>query len=190
MKKLFLGIAIGLILALPIGAHAEGIVNMIGKTIDGQFDVTLNGKKLDNPAIVIEGTSYLPVRAIGDALNLDVSFDANLGINLKSKDNTSVQSGAIKIDPKNDPAFVRAQKIADLQKQQRDLISQMDPISDIIIKHDHDKLVDRSTPDTEEYLQAKQKLDELRKQYQDIDAQIADLQKQQQDYYKQQQAQQ
>jgi hypothetical protein len=58
---------------------------MIGKVVDGTFNVKVGDKTLDTPAIVIEGTSYLPVRAFGDATGYDVGFDSNLGITMTPK---------------------------------------------------------------------------------------------------------
>jgi hypothetical protein len=92
MKKFIFGLILGLVIAIPVGAHGE-VVSMIGKAIEGQFNVTLNGTKLDTPALVVDGTSYLPVRAIGEALGLDVKFDSNLGIELKQKNVESVANG-------------------------------------------------------------------------------------------------
>jgi hypothetical protein len=88
MKKvsiLSLGIVIGIASSISFSAAAESIQSLIGKQFDGQFPVTINGKVLDNQAGVSEGTSYLPVRAIGDALDLDVKFDAKTGIELSKK---------------------------------------------------------------------------------------------------------
>jgi hypothetical protein len=84
MRKYMIGALFGFILAFGISAHAE-VVNMIGKVVDGTFNVKVGDKTLDTPAIVIEGTSYLPVRAFGDATGYDVGFDANLGITMTPK---------------------------------------------------------------------------------------------------------
>jgi hypothetical protein len=86
MKKAAFYILIGFFLALPIGTHASSIVDtIIGKTIQGEFPVKIAGKVLDKKAAVIDGTSYLPVRVIGEALNMEVMFDADLGVELKPK---------------------------------------------------------------------------------------------------------
>lgn len=89
MRKYVIGMFVGCALSFAVSAQAE-IVSMIGKTIDGAFPVKVSGKQLEQTAIVVEGTSYLPVRAIGDALNMDVSFNADLGIELKQKEVTPV----------------------------------------------------------------------------------------------------
>ena len=89
MRKYVIGALIGATLTFGTQAFAE-VSTMIGKAIQGSFPIKLDGKQLKDQAIVIDGTSYLPVRAIGDALNLDVSFNSDLGIELKKKGGTSV----------------------------------------------------------------------------------------------------
>lgn len=91
MKKYILGGIVGFILAFTVSAHAE-VVSMIGKVIDGAFPVKVDGKTLDTQAIVVEGTSYLPVRAFGDATGYDVKFDADMGITLTKKQETTAQN--------------------------------------------------------------------------------------------------
>ena len=86
MRKYIIGMLVGFVLAFSLSAHAEDIKTAIGKVIQGEFPVKINGKQLDKNAIVIEGSSYLPVRVMGDALGLDVSFNADLGIELKKKE--------------------------------------------------------------------------------------------------------
>lgn len=85
MRKYIIGVLFGIALTLGVSAHAE-VVSLVGRAIEGTFPVKISGKQLDQGAIVIDGTSYLPVRAIGEALNMDVSFNADLGIELKKKE--------------------------------------------------------------------------------------------------------
>lgn len=86
MKKFVAGIIIGSVLSFTISAHADELASLVGKEIQGEFPVTLNGEQLSNQAAVVDGTSYLPVRAIGEALNLEVSFNAEAGIALTNKE--------------------------------------------------------------------------------------------------------
>lgn len=86
MKKYVIGGIAGFLLATTLSAHAEEITSLIGKTIQGSFPFQIEGKTLATPAIVVDGTSYLPVRALGEATGYDVSFDADLGISLKKKE--------------------------------------------------------------------------------------------------------
>ncbi|OPH57826.1 hypothetical protein BC351_04840 [Paenibacillus ferrarius] len=86
MKKYILGGITGFLVATTLSAHAEEITSLIGKTIQGAFPFQIEGKTLGTPAIVVDGTSYLPVRAFGEATGYEVSFNADLGISLKKKE--------------------------------------------------------------------------------------------------------
>lgn len=83
MRKYFIGAIIGSALTIGITAHAE-VSDMIGKVVDGVFPVTVDGELLANEAIVIQGTSYLPVREFSETLGYEVSFDMIEGIGLNA----------------------------------------------------------------------------------------------------------
>jgi hypothetical protein len=84
LKKLVIGVVIGFVLSLPLTANGA-VQSLIGKVVDGEFTVTVNKSLLPNKAIVIEGTSYLPVRTLSDATGYNVYFEANKGIDLVDK---------------------------------------------------------------------------------------------------------
>lgn len=86
MRKYLIGMIVGIALTISATTYADDITSLIGKTVQGVFPVKVNGDILAKTAIVIDGTSYLPVRAIGDAIGYDVSFNADLGIELKQKE--------------------------------------------------------------------------------------------------------
>ena len=86
MKKYIIGFIVGAIVSVAGTAYADGIKNVIGLKVEGSFPVKVNGVKASNDAVIIDGSSYLPVRAMGEALNMDVTFDADLGIELKEKE--------------------------------------------------------------------------------------------------------
>ncbi|WP_159882781.1 hypothetical protein [Paenibacillus puerhi] len=108
-----LGIIIGIAGSITVSAGAENIQTLVGKKIDGEFPVTLNGKILESSAGVIEGTSYLPVRAIGEALDLTVTFDQIQGIVLSKKEEDVKLNGLQKdkntVDPAKDVSFLKDQ---------------------------------------------------------------------------------
>jgi hypothetical protein len=75
MKRGFsLGLILGLVMALPITAFGSEVISMIGKKVDGQFPLIINGVQTEKPAVSIEGTSYIPVRSAGELFGYDVSF--------------------------------------------------------------------------------------------------------------------
>ena len=89
MKKFVSGLLIGFLLAIPTYAIAEQ-TSMIGKTIESEYPVIIDGKELEVPAIVVDGRSFAPVRAIGEAVGLDVSFE-NQTITLTSSNPQGLQ---------------------------------------------------------------------------------------------------
>lgn len=100
MKRLVVGIVIGMMLSLSATVYAEEIKSMVGRAIEGTFPVHVNGKTLETRAIVIDGTSYLPVREISEKLNMVVKFDSEKGITLEhDTSNTPEWAGTVIIGP-------------------------------------------------------------------------------------------
>lgn len=86
MKKSILAFIAGAIFATAGSVYADELKTLVGKSIEGQFPVKVNGVPLEQQAIVVDGTSHLPVRAIADALNMDISFNSDLGIEVSEKE--------------------------------------------------------------------------------------------------------
>lgn len=158
MRKYIIGGIMGFLLAFSISAHAE-VVNVIGKVVDGTLNVTVNGNKLDSQAITIEGTSYLPVRAIGDALGLKVGYDATTGVSLNSSPSTVMQ----------DQIKALGDKARTIFEQRRNLYT----ASIVPYESDNGKTKDDA------YYAAKKQYDDMSKQLNDINDQIQALTKQQ-----------
>jgi len=74
MKKILLGFIIGVLVTFPLYALAN-TVSLIGKTVDSEVPVKLDGKYLGTKAIAIQGTSYLPVRSLTEAIGYNVQYD-------------------------------------------------------------------------------------------------------------------
>lgn len=89
------------------------IVNMIGKTIQGQFPVSVDGVTLTNPAIVVDGTSFLPVRQFGETVGYAVYFDTEGGVRLEKQ--TVTDTAAI------EERYQTAIKNAEIQRNQTKL---------------------------------------------------------------------
>lgn len=84
MKKFIAGAIFGAALMVGVTAYAD-VQGMVGKVVDGVFPVKIEGQTLENEAIVIEGTSYLPVRELAEKAGYEVSFDMEEGIGLKKE---------------------------------------------------------------------------------------------------------
>lgn len=77
MRKFMLGLLFGIALAITSTTYADEIKSMVGKNVQGEFPVYINGLELDTSAVVIDGTSFLPVRKISEYTNYDIGFDEN-----------------------------------------------------------------------------------------------------------------
>lgn len=165
MKKYIIGAVFGFLLATAFSAHADEVISLIGKQVQGTFPVKVFNKMLSDQAIVIDGTSYLPVRAIGEALNMQVSFDSQTGISLSNGINQE-----------------KINKINDLKKQSDDLTKQIEDLYQVIKPYEvagyGPNGVGMKQPD-DTYYTTKKKRDDLIAQRDAIDKQIQDLQNQQ-----------
>lgn len=76
MKKFIMGLLIGGIIAGTI----TGLAAQYAAT-EATFKILVNGEEFTSnpPALVVEGSTYLPLRAMGDALGVPVNWNAELG---------------------------------------------------------------------------------------------------------------
>jgi hypothetical protein len=91
MKKIVLGMLIGIGLSLGVTAYADDIVSLIGKKVDGSFPLIINNVRADKDVLVIDSTSYLPVRSAAVLFGYDVSFNADLMVILTKKNDAVIQ---------------------------------------------------------------------------------------------------
>ncbi|NEW08225.1 copper amine oxidase N-terminal domain-containing protein [Paenibacillus sp. SYP-B3998] len=91
MKKFISGITVGLVagVVLTIGtsSFADSVISKVEAYINPSIPVTLDGQtiSLDKPVAIIDGSSYLPVKSIGQVVGKDVSWnDKTKSIELKS----------------------------------------------------------------------------------------------------------
>jgi outer membrane translocation and assembly module TamA len=134
MKKisiLMLGIVIGIGLAITSSVYADDIQSLIGKTIQGEFPVKIDGKTLGKKAVVIDGSSYLPVRIIGDATGYDVTFDAELGVKLTKKAGVNVVSAPGTIETKEEiqARYDKTEAEAKIEREKQENIGKASTIS-------------------------------------------------------------
>ena len=86
MKKYVIGAIIGALLSFSTSVYGEGLADLIGKKVDGTLPFKINGKKSDKDVIVIEGTSYMPIRASAELFSYDIEYDeVNKEVHMQSK---------------------------------------------------------------------------------------------------------
>jgi hypothetical protein len=97
MKKFIIGVLFGVILSTSMSVYGEEVKSVVGQAIQGTFPVKVNGDILNNEAVVLDGTSYLPVREISEKLGMEVKFTPDTGIELTRPepklDNTGMPIG-------------------------------------------------------------------------------------------------
>lgn len=105
MRKYVIGVIIGAAITISGQALAETVSN-VGKKIQNEYEVYVDGTLLAKEAIVVDGTSYTPNRVLADAVGYDVAFEKNT-VFLTKKEETSVTSeAAAGEESQTDPAVV------------------------------------------------------------------------------------
>jgi len=92
MKKLFIGVIIGAMLATTITAFAE-----TAQTIDvifGRVKLIVDGKPVDKETLLYDGATYVPLRAAAEILGIEVGWDGET--------NTATLTSPVKADPEEE----------------------------------------------------------------------------------------
>lgn len=109
MKKLnnfkwfTLGVAVCLILSMMVFPAMAASFSKTAELVYNNIKITLNGDAITPKdasgntvePFIIDGTTYLPVRAIGDALGMNVKWDTGANTVVLSYENAGNQDGAI-----------------------------------------------------------------------------------------------
>src|SRR5690606_3332597 len=89
MRKYLIGVIIGAILLFGAQTFAD---SLIGKKVDGVVKVTVDGSELETAAVVIEGVSYAPLRAVAESLQLEVEYsDGVVMLSRQDKEDSNLQ---------------------------------------------------------------------------------------------------
>lgn len=111
MKKLITGVIIGILISTSFSVYAD---SLIGKTIKATFPLFIDGEQASQNVIVVEGTSYLPVRAAGEMFGYDVRFDSESNEVFLDKaiitNETTIQEEGEKVDVIKE-AFTSAENV-------------------------------------------------------------------------------
>ncbi|MNC12460.1 hypothetical protein D3C76_422130 [compost metagenome] len=96
MKKYIVGFLVGAIFTVSTAAFADDVKSLVGKAIQGEAPVIVDGKQLDT-AIIVDGKSYAPVRVIGEAAGYSVTVEGKKVI-LKSEAKDTVKTTSENLD--------------------------------------------------------------------------------------------
>lgn len=77
MKKLVLGLGVGLFLGLASGVIAATSERVEAVFVEYAYEVNGEVREVDTPALLYHGTSHLPTRVIANMLGYDVTFLAD-----------------------------------------------------------------------------------------------------------------
>lgn len=91
MKK----ISLVVIAFLLCAGTAYASSNVVGKKVDSVISVYKDGQKLNTEAVVINGVTYAPVRAVSEAVGVDVKYEGGKVTLSTSTANTSKIEEAI-----------------------------------------------------------------------------------------------
>ncbi|GCL71805.1 hypothetical protein PN4B1_17100 [Paenibacillus naphthalenovorans] len=134
MRKYLIGALVGAALALSFNVSAA-VESLIGKSVQGEFVVKLNGNELPNKAAVVDGSSYLPVRAIGESLGLEVDFENNeVLLNEPKKEDTS----QVTVQPVSPTESESPVTIESIEFKIRDVKSNIQTLTQIIDYNEKD----------------------------------------------------
>lgn len=127
MKKFVMGLVLGVGLTVAVSAAAEEIQSLIGKQVEGQVAVVVDGVQINVPAAIIDGTSYAPVRAVGEAIGHEVDWKEGKVI-LESKQITPKSTASSSVGPTVTPApsteaYTKDRVDAEIQRLEVDLYS-------------------------------------------------------------------
>lgn len=89
---IMVGIIIGVAISIPLQAVAESL-SKVGKQVEVEVPVRVNGELLDTPAIGIEGITYTPARSLAETLGAEVDWDGDAGeVVIEMKGNENIES--------------------------------------------------------------------------------------------------
>lgn len=123
MKKFVAGLIIGVGIASSFNVSAA-VDSIIGKQVEGTALVKLNGADIGKESIIVNGSSYAPVRAVGEALGLDVDFQNNEVV---------MTNKSVKVA---DEVKERNQKISQLRKENQVITQKIAELRQITLPYD------------------------------------------------------
>ncbi|OMF48585.1 hypothetical protein [Paenibacillus peoriae] len=100
MKKIVAGFLAGALFTIGATSFADEIQSLVGKKIQGETSVSVNGKSIDK-AVVVDGKSYAPVRSVAEAAGMKVQFGKE-GIALSDEPTKEIKPDPVTTEPITD----------------------------------------------------------------------------------------
>jgi hypothetical protein len=169
MRKYVIGFLVGVLCASVAPAYGA-VSSLVGKKVSGEYTVKVDGTTLSNKSVAIDGTTYAPLRAIGDATGYDVSFE-NKTVVFTKKESESKGSDQVTND-QTTTENPNAASIAEIDAQLTGLRKQL-----INISNELTSLNAKYMTSDDETLKSslRSQADVLKEQYKQIEAQIKEL---------------
>lgn len=73
MKKFMMGLIVGVLITISTSVIAEE-TDVVGKVIDATMPLFIDGQQADKDLIVVDGTSYAPMRAASGYFGYDIEY--------------------------------------------------------------------------------------------------------------------
>lgn len=127
MKKLIVGFIAGLIMATSVSVYADEGLEKIEAYVRKGLPITLDGKKveLDNPAVMVDGSTYLRLRDVGKITGVGVDWnEATQTVELKSVELKSATVSGVAPTP-TPGSDVKVPALSDMQRQILELKEQI-----------------------------------------------------------------
>lgn len=74
MRKYVIGFIAGVVCAIGGTAFADDVASLIGKQVSAEVKIKVNGQLVRQPGIIVNNTTYLPVRASGELFGYSVYY--------------------------------------------------------------------------------------------------------------------
>lgn len=166
MRKYVIGAIVGFCLSIGVGAHAE-VSSLVGRVIEGVFPVTYNAAPIGD-ALVLDGTTYLPVRKLGEAMGLNVAFDADLGVSLTKTVSETTYAIPQEVKPVVTTPVDNSKKIQEIDVKIKSIQNEIPT---------YEQLIDGHKRNNRPYEQTENSLAKLRETITDLEKQKAELSK-------------
>lgn len=163
MRKYVVGAIVGATLMFGIQA---GAASLVGSKVAGTKDVTLNGTTVGQ-AVIINNSSYLPVRSLSNALDLGINLSGGR-INLSEQEQSMASSTPSPMATPTPTPTSRA-TVETIKQKKIELAQIKSNLAEVMLKK-------ASSPNDPELIK---QYDELLKQGNELDAEIKALEAQQ-----------